>query len=90
MNYELNSIAQTTSYNLCLQNKFGEDECSCAVTVATKPKFTSRFTDQDVFRGEKVSLSCKLEGNPKPEIQWLFDKKPIIVSIKEVRKCIVC
>ena len=37
------------------------------------PKFLENLTDGVVSKGEKVSLTCKLDGFPKPSIHWTKD-----------------
>ena len=63
------------------QNAHGADECSTDVTVAVKPKFTQRFNDVDLFRGEKAEFVCDVTGSPSPDVTWFHEKLALTVSI---------
>ena len=63
------------------QNAHGTDECSTDVTVAVKPKFTQRFNDVDLFRGEKAEFVCDVTGSPAPDVTWFHEKLALTVSM---------
>ena len=72
--------SSTTLFVLQAKNRLGETTCSGKVTVGSKPKFTSKFYDQDVFTNEKVTFACKIRGEPAPRVSWLYDNQPLTVS----------
>lgn len=36
--------------------------------------------DRQVIEGNNVKFSAKIDGYPKPDVEWLFNGKPIIAS----------
>ena len=63
-----------------------------------KPVFKSEPVSADAEEGKSVSLSCDIDGNPKPQITWTHDdskKVNLLTRFKEnlsIRKwpCAVC
>lgn len=68
-------------YTCKLKNKHGGAECSCDLSVSTRPKFVGRFQDVEVFKGEEAVFKTKFVGYPKPEVAWFLNRQPLIVSI---------
>ena len=42
--------------------------------IAEKPVLTEEPTDVDISFGGTVYFSCKAEGDPEPDIVWLYNK----------------
>ena len=49
--------------------------------MAVKPKFTQRFNDVDLFRGEKAEFVCDVTGSPAPDVTWFHEKLALTVSM---------
>ena len=45
--------------------------------VAKHPEFTEVFRDRTVAEGMEVKFECRIRGNPKPKVQWLFNNKEV-------------
>ncbi|CAI2354591.1 unnamed protein product [Caenorhabditis sp. 36 PRJEB53466] len=65
-------------YRCVVTNKYGFAESECLVTVedVTKfvpPSFASTLSDSTAILGHNLSLECKVEGFPAPEISWTKD-----------------
>ncbi len=41
------------------------------------PKFSSELKDQTVVEGSEVKLTCKVKGQPTPEVTWQFNGSDI-------------
>ena len=44
------------------------------------PKFLRKFDHLNIKDGEEAKFSCVVVGEPKADIVWMFDHKPIPVS----------
>ncbi|KAG1672025.1 Muscle M-line assembly protein unc-89 [Nymphon striatum] len=78
-------------YTVKASNSAGDSKCIANVsvvsekkgpTVPPKPKilapgFTQLFSDQLVQKGKSITFECVVAGNPKPEVQWLFNEAPV-------------
>ena len=72
------------TYSCKIKNKFGEQQTCADLKVATRPKFTQRFSNLEVFRNEKAQFVAKYQGFPKPDVTWFFEKLPMAVSSVDV------
>ena len=73
-------LTQSGIYRFEAQNTAGKSSCIAELEVVsryTKPTFTERLTDIDTKAGQNVTLQVKVEGKPKPEVQWQKDGKNI-------------
>lgn len=72
-------------YTCHVQNKSGETSITVEIKIEEvtqksnqkAPSFVEKPKDQVVFDGDKVTVTCKVQGTPQPEIKWLRNKKPI-------------
>lgn len=67
-------------YTCKLKNKNGEAESSSELSVSTRPKFTERLQDVEVFKGEQACFSAKFSGYPAPDVTWFLNRQPLAVS----------
>jgi peroxidase len=44
------------------------------VCCSEKPVLTEEPTDVEITFGGTVYFTCKAEGDPEPEISWLYNK----------------
>ena len=70
-----------------LRNPLGEATCSARLTVIEDklhgkmlPKFLRKFDHLNVKDGEEAKFSCVIVGEPKADVVWMYDHKPIPVS----------
>ncbi|KAK2151420.1 hypothetical protein LSH36_364g05006 [Paralvinella palmiformis] len=47
---------------------------------AKPPKARVIPREQEVQRGKKINLKCKISGRPLPIVRWLKDNKPLVNS----------
>ena len=40
---------------------------------SAQPKFTEELEDIEVLVGQPAKLQCRVEGDPKPDIEWFVD-----------------
>jgi len=52
-------------------NDVRDDGQPCCPVFVRKPQSTS------VIEGDKVKLTCQVQGHPKPQVDWLKDGKPV-------------
>lgn len=52
----------------------------------TAPTFTYTFRNRSFREGQAVKLNCEVLGNPRPQIQWYFNRKTIEASRKYLFK----
>ncbi|XP_038047068.1 myosin light chain kinase, smooth muscle-like isoform X2 [Patiria miniata] len=45
--------------------------------VPKPPEFTEVFHDRTVAEGTEVKFECRIRGNPKPKVAWLFNNKEL-------------
>ncbi|EGT41041.1 hypothetical protein CAEBREN_30100 [Caenorhabditis brenneri] len=72
----------TGKYRCVVTNKYGYAESECSVTIedVTKfiaPSFASTLSDATAMLGHNITLECKVEGFPAPEISWTKDGERI-------------
>lgn len=46
----------------------------------TRPEFRTPLTNLAVSVGQPIELACELSGNPKPNIFWKLNGKPLLIS----------
>lgn len=76
-NANMNDVGK---YECHLSNEVGKvtGECNVTVNKIFKPPFFSRpLTDVKQLVDCDARFVCEVGCNPKPEIQWLFNGKPI-------------
>jgi hypothetical protein len=54
-------------------NVVGKSEDSETLDISYAPVFRTRPKSVDADEGESVTLTCDVDGNPIPEIVWIFD-----------------
>lgn len=72
-------------YKCKAQNNLGSATCTLELLVneidvcepQTKPEFLEKVKDVNAFEGDSASFSVKVQGNPKPEVQWFSADKEI-------------
>lgn len=69
---------------LCVaENEAGEAEAVLSLLVLTQPRIHApppSMRNVAALLGERLSLSCHAEGQPAPEIVWLFDGQTVQVD----------
>ena len=53
--------------------------------ASSPASFNEKPKDQVGIDGDRITVTCKVAGNPKPEIKWFKNKQPILnqkVSLK--------
>lgn len=48
--------------------------CPVSSSVLEKPVLTEEPTDVEITFGGTVYFTCKAEGDPEPDIVWLYNK----------------
>lgn len=81
------STIERRRISLFLSNPLGEATCSARLTVVEDklhgkmlPKFLKKFDHVTVKEGEEARFTSVIIGEPRPDVIWLFDHKPISVS----------
>ncbi|XP_052813115.1 uncharacterized protein LOC128240501 isoform X5 [Mya arenaria] len=71
-------------YTCQLKNTLGDAACSAKLIVVEDklrgkmlPKFLRKFDHVNAKEGEEVKFTCVIVGEPRPEVQWMFEHKPI-------------
>ncbi|XP_053386642.1 muscle M-line assembly protein unc-89-like [Mercenaria mercenaria] len=77
-------VDQSGTYTCQLNNPLGEATCSARLTVVEDklhgkmlPKFLKKFDHVTVKEGEEARFTSVIVGEPRPDVTWLFDHKPI-------------
>eukprot|EP00094_Tigriopus_californicus_P003329 TCALIF_03202-PA protein Name:"Similar to unc-89 Muscle M-line assembly protein unc-89 (Caenorhabditis elegans)" AED:0.27 eAED:0.27 QI:0/0.83/0.76/0.92/0.91/0.88/25/216/2842 len=73
-------LADAGKYECHLVNEVGKTTGECNVTVHKifkPPVFTKHLTEVKQIPGCDARFICEVGANPKPEIQWLFNGKPV-------------
>jgi len=69
------------SYSCIMKNDSGEVKSACVVTVeeidGEPPSILLKPRPLTVNAGETATLSCRVDGDPAPTLQWLFYNQPI-------------
>ncbi|CAI9559746.1 unnamed protein product, partial [Staurois parvus] len=58
-----------------------KDSHTVSITIQYGPSFTELPSDLSLNKGEKLRLTCKATGNPRPHITWTFKHKSTPVQI---------
>ncbi|KAI0982661.1 hypothetical protein GJ496_004662 [Pomphorhynchus laevis] len=73
-------------YSVEAINEYGESKCYARLFLNTNmadstnvlcPKFLKHFSDIHAAKGDNAVFEAIIYGNPKPNIQWLFNNKSI-------------
>ena len=73
-------MSDAGKYECHLTNEMGTTTDACNVTVHKifkPPVFTKHLADVKQILNCDARLVCEVGANPKPEIQWLYNGKPI-------------
>ncbi|KAG8556198.1 hypothetical protein GDO81_017962 [Engystomops pustulosus] len=68
------------SYTCTAINVAGKDSHTVSLDIHYAPSFTELPLNVSLNKGEKLSLSCKTEGNPLPKISWLHEDRIIVAQ----------
>lgn len=56
-----------------VQNAVGKSEQSETLDISYGPAFRSQLKSVEADEGDTATLSCDVDGNPTPEIEWIFN-----------------
>lgn len=56
-----------------VQNAVGKSEESETLDISYGPAFRSQLKSVEAAEGDTATLSCDVDGNPTPEIEWIFN-----------------
>ncbi|KAI5636232.1 immunoglobulin domain-containing protein [Phthorimaea operculella] len=65
-----------------VSNTVGKNERSLKLEVTYPPTFRTRPKNVEAEIGQTVTLSCDVDGQPQPEIRWLFHEPGRIGQVK--------
>ena len=98
LHVQMPSISSIILITICFsffRNALGEATCSARLTVIEDklhgrmlPKFLRKFDHLNVKDGEEAKFSCVIVGEPKADVVWMYDHKPIPVSVLSDTKTI--
>ncbi|CAK1549208.1 unnamed protein product [Leptosia nina] len=57
-----------------VSNSVGKNEAALTLNVTYPPSFRTRPRNLEAEIGSSVTLSCDVDGQPQPEIRWLFNE----------------
>lgn len=63
------------NYTCTASNIVGKDSHTISITIQYGPSFTELPSDVSLNKGEKLRLTCKATGSPRPQITWTFKHK---------------
>ncbi|OWF49359.1 Down syndrome cell adhesion molecule homolog [Mizuhopecten yessoensis] len=66
-------IADAGMYGCQATNEAGEASSQAELVVLATPFFLQIPEDQVVLAGQGFNLTCEVDGNPKPSVDWLFN-----------------
>lgn len=66
------SVTSTATINLLEDTKFEEPQ------EFTSPRFVEQLEPTSVMDGEKLILTCQVEGTPTPKIQWYRNEEKVL------------
>lgn len=82
-------VAVTTNFFLQLSLHFSHQKFSFAGVFSGKaPRIVEHPTDMMVMLHEPATLNCKSEGDPKPDVRWFRDGRPVDLA-SSVRKALL-
>lgn len=56
-----------------VQNAVGKSEETETLDISYGPAFRSQLKSVEAEEGDTATLSCDVDGNPTPEIEWIFN-----------------
>ncbi|XP_018429586.1 PREDICTED: myosin light chain kinase, smooth muscle-like [Nanorana parkeri] len=71
------------SYSCEITNRGGHQTCSWTLTVKRSqqepfgPRFDQVLEGRTVMEGQDFTLSCTVRGEPRPDVTWLLNERPI-------------
>jgi len=80
------NTADAGSYTCVAKNKGGNSErnvvlrpedCAAVASNEVAPSFKEKPKDQAGVDGDRIVVSCKVVGNPTPEVTWYKNKQPL-------------
>ncbi|CRK89578.1 CLUMA_CG003242, isoform A [Clunio marinus] len=63
-----------------VQNAVGKSEESETLDISYGPTFQSQLKSVETDEGNTITLSCDVDGNPTPEIEWIFNPSGKVVG----------
>ncbi|GAB6027441.1 hypothetical protein CHUAL_001703 [Chamberlinius hualienensis] len=63
-----------------VRNVVGRSKASTALNIIYGPRFTVPPAPVSADRNSDVSISCHVDGNPTPDIVWIFEKTNRVLS----------
>ncbi|RWS05570.1 Down syndrome cell adhesion molecule-like protein Dscam2 [Dinothrombium tinctorium] len=69
----INSVKRedAANYTCVVQNSFGKDSQTIALSVKASPKWLKEPESANVITGEDIALYCEADGFPLPAIRWM-------------------
>ncbi|PAA82228.1 hypothetical protein BOX15_Mlig016532g1 [Macrostomum lignano] len=67
-------------YSVQIRNPAGVQKTVCNVGVrplGEAPTFLSPLMDETVAEGSQLRLTCRISGQPAPEVAWYFNNRPL-------------
>ncbi|CAF1491714.1 unnamed protein product, partial [Adineta ricciae] len=69
-------------YACVAKNKVGTNQTECHLKVTASLQFTQPLQDTDVLNTQNATLTCEVQGIPKPTVKWFFND----VELKSTQK----
>ncbi|XP_075733477.1 obscurin isoform X6 [Rhipicephalus microplus] len=70
-------VEDSGNYSCVISNTMGTQTGFSAVSVNAPPKFLQKLKDYEASETENVTFRVKVSGNPKPNVCWKKDGKPM-------------
>ncbi|XP_037503804.1 obscurin isoform X6 [Rhipicephalus sanguineus] len=70
-------VEDSGNYSCVISNTMGTQTGFSAVSVNAPPKFLQKLKDYEASETENVTFRVKISGNPKPNVCWKKDGKPL-------------
>uniref|UniRef100_A0A1I8IN78 Ig-like domain-containing protein n=1 Tax=Macrostomum lignano TaxID=282301 RepID=A0A1I8IN78_9PLAT len=67
-------------YSVQIRNPAGVQKTVCNIGVrplGEAPTFLSPLMDETVAEGSQLRLTCRISGQPAPEVAWYFNNRPL-------------